>query len=159
MGDRAEQLRQAVAALKNFIDFLTVSPVYECHALLPKGAPKEWNMPFLNMAIRGETSLTPYELLDEIQSLELSLGRVYRGHWGPREIDIDILVYDDLVLKEQHLTLPHAGLLTRDFALIPLNDIAPEWICPLPGASEGKQAHELAAICPSTLSKMPFSIT
>jgi 2-amino-4-hydroxy-6-hydroxymethyldihydropteridine diphosphokinase len=129
---------------------MVCSPVYESRALLPADAPPEWNMPFFNMAVCGETHLKPQALLGETQALEQRLGRTRRGHWGPREIDIDILAYDDVVLEEEALVIPHSELLRRDFALIPFADIAPEWVHP----QAKKTARELAVRMESTLTKM-----
>jgi 7,8-dihydro-6-hydroxymethylpterin-pyrophosphokinase len=68
---------------------------------------------------------------------------VDRGRWGPREIDLDILAYADTVLESEALTLPHGGLLTRDFALLPLSEVAPEWRYPASGKYHGMRPEEL----------------
>lgn len=152
IGDRLSFLRLAVRQLSPFITHLQCSPVYESPALLPVGAPAEWDIAYYNMAVRGETKLTPTELLQAVKQAEQAIGRQVRGHWGPREIDIDILVYGDTVMDTPELTLPHKGLLSRDFALVPLADIAPEFML------AGKPASELAKKFRAKLQKLEQSI-
>jgi 2-amino-4-hydroxy-6-hydroxymethyldihydropteridine diphosphokinase len=83
---------------------------------------------FINAAIAATVSLTPHELLARAQACEQALGRnrALERRWGPRPIDIDILAYDDLVLTEPDLILPHPHMLERAFVLVPLAEIAPE---------------------------------
>jgi 2-amino-4-hydroxy-6-hydroxymethyldihydropteridine diphosphokinase len=144
LDDRAQQLHQAVNALKLHLSDMHLSPVYESAALLPVDAPAEWNRHFLNMAVAGQTPLSPRALLEAIKAIERRMGRRPRGHWGPREIDIDILIYGDRIVDDPDLVIPHPGLLLRDFALIPLADVAPEWHYPGTGGAQGKSARELA---------------
>jgi 2-amino-4-hydroxy-6-hydroxymethyldihydropteridine diphosphokinase len=99
-------------------------------ALLPAGAPASWDMNFLNMAVAGETTLSPQELLVAIKDIEKNLGRKTGEVWAPRELDIDILAYDDVVLEAPGLSIPHRALLDRDFALLPLVELAPDWHYP-----------------------------
>jgi 2-amino-4-hydroxy-6-hydroxymethyldihydropteridine diphosphokinase len=84
--------------------------------------------PFINMCAAVETGLTPHNLLGRAQAVEQMFGRnrASEQHWGPRTLDIDILAYDDLVLRTQDLTLPHPRLFERAFVLVPLAEIAPE---------------------------------
>jgi 2-amino-4-hydroxy-6-hydroxymethyldihydropteridine diphosphokinase len=83
---------------------------------------------FINLCLAVETSLTPQELLARAQTVEQMFGRdrASEQHWGPRTLDIDILTYDDLVLRTPELTLPHLRLFERAFVLVPLAEIAPE---------------------------------
>ena len=85
---------------------------------------------FLNLVVAGETILSPHELLTATQHIENTLGRVRRQTNGPRTIDLDLLLYGDHLINEPHLVIPHPGLLTRDFMLIPLIEIAPDVIHP-----------------------------
>jgi 2-amino-4-hydroxy-6-hydroxymethyldihydropteridine diphosphokinase len=91
-----------------------------------------WGMteqpPYINAAIAVTTSLSPHDLLARTMDCECRLGldRTRKQHWGPRNIDIDILAYDDLALNDQDLTLPHPHVLERAFVLLPLAEIAPE---------------------------------
>lgn len=86
---------------------------------------------FLNMCIEVETLLSPQELLKEILNIELEMGRVREFKWGPRLIDIDILFYDDDIINEPNLIIPHPYIYDRSFVLEPLNDIAPNYIHPV----------------------------
>lgn len=127
--------------LATFMTFSARSPVYESPALLPENAPAGWDMPYYNMAVAGQSALAPEELLKAVKQVEQKLGRQDRGRWGPREIDIDILAFGDTRMNTEALTLPHPGLLQRDFALVPFADVAPGWVHP----ASGMTAAELAA--------------
>jgi 2-amino-4-hydroxy-6-hydroxymethyldihydropteridine diphosphokinase len=84
--------------------------------------------PFVNAVIAVATSLPPHQLLARLQACERALGRdrVTERRWGPRAIDLDLLAYDDLVLHDPELTLPHPHLFERAFVLVPLAEIAPD---------------------------------
>lgn len=131
VGNKREHLTHAISLLAEHIDNIRVSSVYESQALLPDGAPATWNIPFYNMAITGETSLAPNDVLSAIQQIEQKLGRNKIGHWCPRQIDIDILGIEDLVINSPDFYLPHKELLNRNFVLIPLAEVAPDWLHPL----------------------------
>ncbi len=146
VGDKREYLRSAISELSKHIDNIRTSSIYESPALLPENAPPEWDMPFYNMAIAGSTKLLPQELLSVIKKIEKKLGRNKIGHWSPREIDIDILAMGNLVIAESNLTIPHRDLLERDFALIPLSEIAPDWLHPV----AQKTATELLSSLPAS---------
>jgi 2-amino-4-hydroxy-6-hydroxymethyldihydropteridine diphosphokinase len=143
IGNRETQLRAAVAALSMTLENIVVSNFYESAALLPPGAPKEWDVPFYNMALTGVTALTPEELLTHIKLLEERMGRSQRGMWGPREIDIDILAMGEIVIRKPEFSVPHKELLNRDFALVPLAEIAPDWLYPVEGGYHGWKAADI----------------
>jgi len=147
VGDRLANLRQALHLIKKIPHFtvLQVSPVYISDALLPENAPTAWDRPYLNLALRCETTLAPIELLTHTKQIERTLATTTKQHWGPRVIDIDLLAWDDLVLYDHALHIPHEYLHERPFALFPLADVAPHWRYPLPGTLQGKTASELAA--------------
>lgn len=86
---------------------------------------------FLNTAIKAETDLSPNKLLTFTQSVEQAVGRIRRFHWGPREIDIDIIFYDDQIVKQPNLTIPHPRFSERDFVLKPISDLSPEFVDPI----------------------------
>lgn len=130
LGDRAANLRTALDALSALAEIEAVSAVYETAPLYVTDQPA-----FLNMAVRARTALAPRELLRGLKALEAELGRVASVRYGPRLIDLDILFYDDLVMEEADLILPHPRLHERRFALIPLADVAAETIHPLLGRS------------------------
>jgi 2-amino-4-hydroxy-6-hydroxymethyldihydropteridine diphosphokinase/dihydropteroate synthase len=145
-GDRLNNLRQARLLLEQVprLSIQQVSPLYRSNALLPEQAPASWDQPYLNLAIRCETTLQPHDLLHRLKNIEYAIGRKpLKKHWGPRIIDIDILAWDDRVLHDETLQLPHPCLPERPFALWPLADLAPYWIYPVPGNFQGKTAAEL----------------
>jgi 2-amino-4-hydroxy-6-hydroxymethyldihydropteridine diphosphokinase len=86
---------------------------------------------FLNLVLEGETKLSPQRLLKKIETIEKTLGRKKGEKWGPRKIDIDILFYDNKIIKTSNLKIPHPELHKRNFVLIPLKEIAPNLIHPL----------------------------
>ncbi len=146
VGDRLANLRKAVQTIKNTPGIIIeqVSPVYLSDALLPEGAPSEWDMSYLNIAVRCETIFAPLELLNILKAIESSIGRKPETrHWGPRILDIDILAWDELVIQSETLTLPHANLQERPFALWPLADVAALWTFPLAGPNHGKTAAQI----------------
>lgn len=143
---RAEYLAQAQKQLAlNGVHVLQASSVIETPALLKEGAPAEWNKPFLNQVLLVSTSHPPKALLALCKRVETALGRIEHGRWGPREIDIDLLAYDALVLQTPSLTLPHPQLHARQFVLAPLREIVPHWRYPAVGSLAGKTSVELLA--------------
>ena len=132
LGNRKEFLAQARMALVGFdVQVQRMSALYETPALMPEGAPEGWNMPYLNQVIVVTTHLAPLDLLACIKHIEADLGRKPSARWSPRELDIDILAYDDLVMVHEHLVLPHPQMDARKFVLEPLVEIAPEWHHPI----------------------------
>ncbi|HVE44008.1 MAG TPA: dihydropteroate synthase [Gammaproteobacteria bacterium] len=132
-GNKLHHLRSALSAIKNIaqLEVKQVSPVYVSDALLPDNAPLDWDTPYLNLAVRCETSLTPFALLHILKDIQHVIGgHVEKRHWGPRIIDIDILAWDQLSLQDPILTIPHRELENRPFALWPLADVAPFWVAP-----------------------------
>lgn len=147
VGDRLANLRKALQAIKKIpaMQVKQISPVYLSDALLPENAPADWDMPHLNLAIRCEIQIEPLDLLAQLKNIEWQIGRKPEArHWGPRILDIDILAWDDLIIKSDVLTVPHENLQERPFALWPLADVAPFWTFPLPGPNQGKTAAEIA---------------
>ena len=122
-GERRVALAGAVDALKAHpdIEIIAASPLYESE---PWGMTSQQD--FLNAAVRVATSLSPADLLAAILVIEVSLGRVRGKKWGPRSIDIDILVFGDEAIDIPGLTIPHPHLTERAFALAPLVDVMAE---------------------------------
>ena len=122
LGDRLTHLQHAVDALDE--DALTrvdaVSSVYETE---PVGGPAQ--EPFLNLAVRVATRRRPRRLLALCQAVEQRLGRERRERWGPRTIDVDVLLYGDRAVARRDLEIPHPRLEERPFALVPLLEVAP----------------------------------
>jgi len=126
LGDREATLREAVDLLREQVDVRAVSSVRETE---PWGLVDQ--PPFLNAAVEVETELTPRELLDLLFDVEQSLGRTREGpRYGPRTIDLDLLVYGEERLDEPGLTVPHPRLHERRFALEPLAELAPDLVVP-----------------------------
>jgi len=86
---------------------------------------------FINMAIEIETTLPPEELLRLLKKIETEAGRLPSSRWGPRAIDLDILLYDDLVINTPELEIPHPGIEQREFVLRPLSELAPKTMHPV----------------------------
>lgn len=126
-GNRKENLEKALSYLDSVpaIDVLSVSSIYETE---PWGMLEQ--QLFLNLVTLIDTALDPESLLDTCQEIENRIGRQRFVHWGPRIIDIDILLYDDLTVQNETLTIPHPYIEKREFVLAPLREIAPELILP-----------------------------
>ena len=125
LGDRQATLDAAVSALAPSVRLLHRSAIYET---APWGYTDQ--PAFLNQVLEAETDFEPKDLLALLKATEKQLGRQTRFRNGPREIDIDILLIDDLVLNEDRLRVPHPGLHERAFILTPLADVAPDLIIP-----------------------------
>jgi 2-amino-4-hydroxy-6-hydroxymethyldihydropteridine diphosphokinase len=128
LGDREETIRAAVAELP---DVVAVSPLRETDPVGVTDQPR-----FLNGVAALETELAPRELLDVLLAVERRLGRERRERWGPRTIDLDLLLYGDEVIDEDGLKIPHPRLHERRFVLEPLADLAPQLVVPGLGGVE-----------------------
>ena len=130
LGDRRRLLEQATAALVGVVDDLRVSTFHETD---PVGVGRQPR--FLNAAAVGTTSLEPADLLTVMLEIERRLGRE-RPHTGaPRTVDLDLILYGDVVLDEADVTVPHPRFRDRRFVLVPLAEIAADWIDPVSGKS------------------------
>ena len=126
VGDRETYLRAALEALREIsASPFRASKIYETEPVGPGEQEK-----YLNLCVRLTTALTPRQLLDYCKEAEQRLGRIPRGRWAPREIDIDILSYDNETLQEEGLTLPHPGIAERQFVLVPLVELDPTLVFP-----------------------------
>ncbi|APD08930.1 MULTISPECIES: 2-amino-4-hydroxy-6-hydroxymethyldihydropteridine diphosphokinase [Thermus] len=122
LGDRAGYLLAALSRLSRLpkTRLCRLSPVYET---APVGPPQPF---YLNLVAELDTGLGPRELLQALLEVEKALGRERKERWGPRTIDLDLLLYGDLVLEEEGLQVPHPRLHERAFVLVPLVDLLPE---------------------------------
>lgn len=127
LGDREGFIRAAIEALERAPQLRVVrrARLYESQPLGVTDQP--W---FLNTVVELETTLSPRELLARCKQIERALGRQDRERYGPREIDLDILLYGDIVLHEPDLIIPHPELHRRRFVLVPLLELAPQQIHP-----------------------------
>lgn len=139
--DPLAQAKQAIAALKQLpdTDVVDVSPFYRSKPL----GPQDQN-DYLNAVIKLSTSLSPIELLNHLQSIEQSQGRVRKeNRWGARTLDLDILLYDELIMNTERLTIPHYHMKKREFVLYPLFDIVPDLVLP-----DNDNLYDLVKKCP-----------
>ena len=130
LGSRERNLARAVQGLEAGPE-LTVGRTSGIYETAPWGLADQPH--FLNMVAEVETTLSPRRLLDHVKRLERELGREPGPRLGPRLIDIDILLYGDLVMDEPDLIIPHASLHLRAFALVPLAELAPDLTHPVRG--------------------------
>jgi 2-amino-4-hydroxy-6-hydroxymethyldihydropteridine diphosphokinase len=126
LGDRHENLQVAIESMHPEVRPLDCSSVYETPPWGYLDQPK-----FLNQVIKAETQLSPSDLLDYLQVIESQIGRKETIRYGPRVIDLDLLFYDDEVIESPLLTIPHPRMENRAFVLLPIADLAPEFIHPV----------------------------
>jgi len=143
-GDRQGWLAKGRAGIEAHIgSIIRASGIYETGAW-----GKEDQPPFLNQVVALQTSLTAREVLQQITVIEQDIAyRIRAEKWAARTLDIDILFFGNEVIQEEGLTIPHAHLQERRFALMPLCEVAPDLVHPL----LGKSCRELLAICPDHL--------
>jgi 2-amino-4-hydroxy-6-hydroxymethyldihydropteridine diphosphokinase len=140
LGDRLGHLRFGVARVRSFVQDLEVSSVYETD---PVGYLQQPG--FLNVCCVGRTRLTAPQVLSELQDAERSAGRRSTGpRFGPRELDLDLLLYGQLAFETGTLTVPHPRLTERAFVLVPLAEIAPDWAVPAAPGREAATVTDLA---------------
>ncbi|HEX5359548.1 MAG TPA: 2-amino-4-hydroxy-6-hydroxymethyldihydropteridine diphosphokinase [Fluviicoccus sp.] len=148
LGHPREQLLEAVGQLAALPStrLTGVSRLYGSAPVGPQDQPD-----YVNAVARIETALTPHRLLAELQAIENSAGRVRERHWGPRTLDLDLLLFADDEIRTANLTVPHPEMVNRAFVLVPLLDITPETVLPngvkaasLQAATPGPDLHVLA---------------
>jgi 2-amino-4-hydroxy-6-hydroxymethyldihydropteridine diphosphokinase len=170
LGDRLEYVREAIRKLKQSkeIEICKASSVYETEPVGHKDQPC-----FLNMTIELKTTLEPLNLLEHILGIESQMGRTRPeglsrrkrnrpqgtefARCGPRNIDLDLLLYDDLVINSDKLTLPHPRLHQRRFVLVPLAEIAPKVVHPLLKESVERLLEDLSTDSVQTDGRLPVS--
>ncbi|KAA0985641.1 2-amino-4-hydroxy-6-hydroxymethyldihydropteridine diphosphokinase [Pseudomonas sp. ANT_J12] len=140
LADPAEQLRSAVEALARLpkTELVGVSAFYQSDSLLP-GQPR-----YTNAVAALDSDLAPLELLDALQAIENEQGRERLERWGPRTLDLDIVLFGDRLIDEPRLKVPHYHLQERAFVLYPLAELAPVDL----RLADGRTLSELLAACP-----------
>lgn len=127
LDDPKRQIETAFDLLANLPDtrLIARSSLYRSAPFGPVEQPE-----FVNAVVGLQTSLGASALLEHLQAIETSQGRVRKQRWGPRTLDLDLLVYGAQVIDESRLTVPHPGIAERNFVLLPLREIAPELVVP-----------------------------
>ena len=125
-GHKKNNILSAISLLREHVDVIKVAPMYET---MPWGYDNQEN--FFNTALVGKTILSPLELITFTQSTEKSIGRIKETKNGPREIDIDIIFYNKVVIETVNLKIPHPEMKNRDFVLKPLLDLNPHFVDPI----------------------------
>ncbi len=118
-GDRAANLKSALGLLPPKVEIHKISSLYESAPMYV-----ELQDPFFNIAVKAKTELTPFDLFTHVKDIEERLGRTPSERNGPREIDIDILLFDHLILNTPELQIPHPRMHERAFVIVPLEEIA-----------------------------------
>ena len=140
LADPAEQLRSAIQALAQLPDsrFAGVSAFYQSDSLLP-GQPR-----YTNAVAAIDSELEPLDLLDALQAIEIDQGRERHERWGPRTLDLDILLFGDRLIDTPRLKVPHYHMQARPFVLYPLAELAPATLT----LADGRSLAQLLAECP-----------
>ena len=122
-----QQLKLAIQAMAELPDteIKKVSSLYQSQPLGPQDQPD-----YVNAVACLETGLSPLVLLDALQNIENEQGRIRLRRWGERTLDLDILLYDNQIIHNEHLTVPHYDMQNREFVIVPLYEISPELILP-----------------------------
>jgi 2-amino-4-hydroxy-6-hydroxymethyldihydropteridine diphosphokinase len=136
LGDSRSILSQAIDRLQTSPQIALIA-VSSWYLTAPIGPPQP---DYLNGCATLRTSLTPLELLATLHAIETEFGRVRQELWGARTLDLDLLLYEQEIIDIPSLQLPHPRMLERAFVLVPLAEIAPNWICP-------RSAQSISALC------------
>jgi 2-amino-4-hydroxy-6-hydroxymethyldihydropteridine diphosphokinase len=138
LGDREGSLRAALEALSGELDIAAVSSLYETDPIGVTDQPA-----FLNLAVAGRTSKSPEDLLVAVKRIEAAVGRRPTFRWGPRVVDIDIVLYGDEIVRTPALTIPHKELARRAFVLVPMAEIVPNRVHPESGKTVARLLAEV----------------
>jgi 2-amino-4-hydroxy-6-hydroxymethyldihydropteridine diphosphokinase len=128
MGESLAILEGAIKSLEK-TPGITIKAKSSWYRTAPVGGPSQPD--YLNGAAILEVQLSPHKLLETLLNIEQEFGRVRQEHWGPRTLDLDVLLFDDLILETPDLQIPHPRMTQRAFVLVPLAEIAPDWIEPV----------------------------
>jgi 2-amino-4-hydroxy-6-hydroxymethyldihydropteridine diphosphokinase len=141
LGERLSYLRLGLSSIAKLerTSVVNCSSVYETQPVGVKEQPQ-----FLNMVVELDSKLVPLDIFHNMKDIENKIGRVHNERWGPREIDLDLLYYDREIFNDGKLCIPHPQIVNRRFVLVPLKEIAPEFLDPVQKVSIG----ELLRRCP-----------
>jgi 2-amino-4-hydroxy-6-hydroxymethyldihydropteridine diphosphokinase len=141
LGDREWNIRSAIALLNQTpgVRVTNVTGLMENPAV---GGPPQ-SPPFLNAAAELQTTLSASDIMNRLLEIETELGRVRRERWGPRSIDLDLLLYGDQIIDTPGLTIPHPRMADREFVLAPLAEIAPTVVHPIEHLTAGQLLEKL----------------
>jgi 2-amino-4-hydroxy-6-hydroxymethyldihydropteridine diphosphokinase len=128
LGNLRENMERGVRLLRDISESIDVSPVYASDPVGPQDQPRFWNL-----VVRLHTTLEPHAFLEAIQHIERELGREPTYRWGPRRMDIDILLWNDASISEPELEIPHPQMMNRAFVLKPILDLEPGLVHPATG--------------------------
>ena len=131
LGHSLTIIKSAIATLNN-TPGITVKSHSSWYQTAPIGPPQP---DYINACAILEVELQPEQLLTTLLEIEIKFNRIRREKWGPRTLDLDLLLYDNLILETPALTLPHPRMTDRAFVLVPLAEIAPDWVHPVTGNS------------------------
>ncbi|MDO9577804.1 MAG: 2-amino-4-hydroxy-6-hydroxymethyldihydropteridine diphosphokinase [Candidatus Cloacimonadales bacterium] len=143
LGDRKDFINRAISRLVSQPEIVML----KCSSIIETKAFGKIDQPdFLNCALKIDTSLTPSELLELCLKTEKNLGRIRYEKWGPRTIDIDVLLYEDKIIEKEGLSIPHPGIAKRKFVLDSLNELCPDYVHPVLGKRIAEILSEMSVI-------------
>jgi 2-amino-4-hydroxy-6-hydroxymethyldihydropteridine diphosphokinase len=137
IGDRLDNLLNARNSIQDFGPIITTSSLYQTQAWGNTQQPD-----FLNQIVEISYKKSPQQLLVDVLSIENKMGRLRSEKWGPRSIDIDILFFGQIIVADKNLKIPHPEITNRKFTLLPLTEIAPEFIHPVSGKTSRQMLSE-----------------
>lgn len=153
LGDRFANLQRALSLLQDEMPVTAVSPVYATEPWGDKDQPQ-----FLNICAAAVTNLGPSDVLAKIKRIEANMGRVPSRHWGPRLIDIDLVLYGDDLVELPELTVPHPQMGGRAFVLAPLANIIPDFVHPETGQTIQQMLDQIDQSNVERLGELPFPL-
>ncbi len=148
LGDSRQTLEQAINQLEN-VSEIAIESVSSWYETLPIG-PIQPN--YINGCVALTTSLTPEDLLNILLKIETQFGRVREERWGARTLDLDLILYDNLILETPNLQIPHPRMKERAFVLVPLAEIVPHWVDPITNSAIVQLKNKID--CSSILQKL-----